>query len=117
MKKGTIIDFLLYAKNQEIKDLTEKLLCFLDDFFYYYDMMNNTNYNEIFYYLYIEKTDYTYIDIAYFVQKGHTMQIYRVYKKIENFIYEVIKNEKKYEALKEWLIKNALLQQQKCCRK
>lgn len=100
MKKGTIIEQLNKSNDQEIKQLIQELLSFLDDFFYFYDLMNLTNYNDVFYYLYIESDTYSYIDIADFINKDYPMQIYRTYKKIEAFIEKIIDTEQKYQRLK-----------------
>lgn len=106
MKKDTIIYQLKNNHNVEIQLLTNQLISFLDDFFYYYDLFSNTVFNEVFYYLYIEEQSYNYIDIASFVQKNHTMQIYRMFKMIENFIMRIILNEKRFAPLVEYLSTN-----------
>ncbi len=102
MKKDAIINQLKKNTNPIIVDKLNHLLIFLDNFFYYYDLMNKTNFNEVFYYLYMEEVNYNYLEISDFIHKNSTMQVYRMVKKMEEFIAKVLE-EQEYRVLKQAL--------------
>lgn len=103
MKLNTCLYKLRKSNDPKVLFLIEELIQFLDDFFYYTDLFNKTNYNDVFYYLYIEEKQYSYVDIAYFIHKEHTIQIHRLFTKIESFILLIIDIEEKYVLLREYM--------------
>ncbi|MDE5714739.1 MAG: hypothetical protein K2I42_01260 [Anaeroplasmataceae bacterium] len=99
MKKDAVINQLKKSTSLVVINKLNSLISFLDNFFYFYDLMNETNYNEVFYYLYIEEVEYSYLEISDFINKNSTMQVYRIVKKMEEFIIKVLE-ENEYKELK-----------------
>ncbi len=102
MRRVTIIDILRgQIKNGE-EELIGELLIEVDEFLYHYDLFEGTKYNDIFYFIYLEEKYMTNQEIASIVDVEEK-QIYIIKTNIEKYIELLIKTDKKYQKIREYL--------------
>lgn len=97
--RGYVLDYLISIVSGKEKVLLNKLINFLSNFYYFYDLHQDSIYGDVFYYAYQEEAYNSYEKIASFLGLPDVKKVVRILQGINNFVIKLLDNEPKYEKL------------------